>query len=90
MTDNGDSPPSEKPLKRFGLTGPPPIRPRLLILLLILITASGALWYQNFRLQQRLAAASRQVEGLADFRAGFQDRYRSVCRSFDLCSCVFG
>ncbi len=55
------------PLKRFGLTGPPPIRPRLLILLLILIGASGALWYQNFRLQQRLAEASRQVEGLADF-----------------------
>jgi hypothetical protein len=54
------------PLKRFGLSGPPPIRPRLLILLLILIAASGALWYQNFRLQQRLAEANRRVEGLAD------------------------
>ena len=67
MTDNGDSQPGDVPLKRFGLTSPPPIRPRLLILLLILIGASGALWYQNFRLQQRLTEASRQVKGLADF-----------------------
>lgn len=67
MTDKGDSQPSERPLKRFGLSGPPPIRPRLLILLLILIGASGVLWYQNFRLQQRLAEATRRVEGLADF-----------------------
>jgi len=66
VTDNGDSQPSEA-VKSFGLSGPPPIRPRLLILLLILIGTSGVLWYQNFRLQQRLAAASRQVEGLADF-----------------------
>lgn len=66
VTDNGDSQPSEV-VKRFGLSGPPPIRPRMLILLLILIGASGVLWYQNFLLQQRLAKASRQVEGLADF-----------------------
>jgi S1-C subfamily serine protease len=38
----------------------------LLILLLILIGASGVLWYQNFRLQQHLAEANRRVEGLAD------------------------
>ena len=66
MTDNGDSQPSEV-VKRFGLSGPPPIRPRMLILLFILIGTSGVLWYQNFLLQQRLAKASRQVEGLADF-----------------------
>jgi len=66
VTENGDPQPSDAPLKRFGLTAPPPIRPRLLILLLILIGASGVLWYQNFLLQQRLAEASRRVEGLAD------------------------
>lgn len=66
MTENGDSQSRDAPLKRFGLSGPPPIRPRLLVLLLILIGTSGLLWYQNFRLQQRLAEASRRVEGLAD------------------------